>query len=304
MEQANSDRFEEITRYLWGEMSEEEQTEFEMHYFGDAELFGQLCAWRNHLIDSYVSGRLSPSMRQRFEAGIENSWAVNERIRFAETLQGEIDTRNGGSGTPRRGRFARVRESSWRAARAYRRPVLVAAILMSISAVAWLIVRSRQNSLNESARSENSSEPSNQNANRSNQSQPNLKESPTNSGTRASGEANSVLTIPLTSAGTGSASDVRADVLIPPSAVIVKLVLIVEQPQDADYSAVVTTAKDAEIFKTDYLKPHTNEAGKAVELFVPANRLPEGDCIVQLRGVTANNETLAVEKYYLRVRKG
>jgi hypothetical protein len=286
-------------------MSEEEQTEFEMRYFGDAELFGQLCAWRNHLIDSFVSGRLSPSMRQRFEAGIENSWAVNERIRFAETLQGEIDTRGGGLGTPRRGRVARIRESSWRAARSYRRPALVAAILLSISGVAWLIVRSRQDPLNESTGSENSSSgPSAQNANRSTQSQPNLKESPTNSGTRTSGDLNSVLTIPLTSAVTGTASDVRADVLIPPSAVIVKLVLIVDQTQDADYSAVVTTAKDAEIFKTDYLKPHTNETGKAVELFVPANRLPEGDCIVQLRAVTSNNETLAVEKYYLRVRKG
>jgi hypothetical protein len=286
-------------------MSEEEQTEFEMRYFGDAELFGQLCAWRNHLIDGYVSGQLSPSMRQRFEAGIENSWAVNERIRFAETLQGEIDTRSGGFGSPRRGRFARIRESSWRAARGYRRPVLVAAILLSISGVAWLIFRSRQDSLNESARSENSSSgPSAQDPNRSTQSQPNLKESANNSGTRTSGDLSSVLTIPLTSAVTGTASDVRADVLIPPSTVIVKLVLIVDQPQDADYSAIVTTAKDAEIFRTDYLKPHTNEAGKAVELYVPANRLPEGDCIVQLRGVTANNESLAVEKYYLRVRKG
>src|SRR4051812_12659784 len=187
MEPVNSDTIEEITRYLWGEMSEEEQTEFEMRYFGDAELFGQLCAWRNHLIDGYVSGRLSPSMRQRFEAGIENSWAVNERIRFAETLQGEIDTRSGGSGAAPRGRLARIRESWWRVARSYRRPALVGAILLSISGVAWLIVRSRQDSVNEPARSENSSSgPSAQNANSSIQSQPNLPESPTNSETRPS----------------------------------------------------------------------------------------------------------------------
>jgi anti-sigma factor RsiW len=65
---------EELTRYLLGEMPEEEQTDFEMRYFSDGQLFGELCARRNQLIDSYVSGRLSPPMRERFEAGIDKSW--------------------------------------------------------------------------------------------------------------------------------------------------------------------------------------------------------------------------------------
>src|SRR5690242_5285877 len=100
-------------------MSEEEQSEFEMRYFGDAQLFGQLCAWRNNLIDRYVSNELSPLMRQRFEAGIDKSWVVNERIRFAETLQGEIDVRGAGLVTQPRGR-ALTRESLLRLARNYR----------------------------------------------------------------------------------------------------------------------------------------------------------------------------------------
>jgi hypothetical protein len=112
------------------------------------------------------------------------------------------------------------------------------------------------------------------------------------------------LTVPLTSDLTATASDARADVLVLPSIVLVKLILIVDDDtRDADYTAVVTTAKDAEIFKTGSLKPHSNDAGRGVELYVPANRLPDGDYIVHLSGVTANNETIAAGNYYLRVRK-
>jgi hypothetical protein len=111
------------------------------------------------------------------------------------------------------------------------------------------------------------------------------------------------LTVPLTSDLKGTASDARADVLVLPSIVLVKLVLIVDEPRDADYTAVVTTSKDAEIFKTDSLKALPNDAGRSVDFFVPANRLPDGDYVVHLNGVTANNERVAAGNYYLRVRK-
>src|ERR1051326_4573898 len=58
---------EQLTRYLLGEMSEAEQTQIEVRYFADPQLLAELCAWRNRLIDDYVCGGLSPSMRQRFE---------------------------------------------------------------------------------------------------------------------------------------------------------------------------------------------------------------------------------------------
>ena len=88
----NSDNAD-LTRYLLGEMSEAEQTELEVRYFGDPQLFAELCAWRSNLFDEYVGGGLSPSMRLRFEAAIENSWIMNERIRFAETLHEAVERR-------------------------------------------------------------------------------------------------------------------------------------------------------------------------------------------------------------------
>jgi anti-sigma factor RsiW len=96
----------ELTRYLLGEVSEAEQTQLEMRYFSDPQMFAELCAWRNDLIDRYVGGELSPELRDRFDAAIEKSWAMNERIRFAETLQEAMETR----GAPRpRGAWESVR---------------------------------------------------------------------------------------------------------------------------------------------------------------------------------------------------
>ena len=103
---------EELTRYLFGEMAEEEQTQLEAHYFADPEKFAELCAWRDGLIDQYVSGELSPSLRLRFEAAIDNAWAMNERIRFVETLQETIDGR-------REGRQPSRKASLWQSFRSF-----------------------------------------------------------------------------------------------------------------------------------------------------------------------------------------
>ena len=88
---------EELTRYLFGEMAEEDQTQLEARYFADPQRFAELCAWRDRLIDHYMSDELSPSLRERFESAIENAWAMNERIRFVETLQEAIEVRRHGT---------------------------------------------------------------------------------------------------------------------------------------------------------------------------------------------------------------
>jgi anti-sigma factor RsiW len=137
MESVNPDNStnEELTRYLLGEMSEAEQMQVEIRYFADPEMFSELCSWRNNLIDAYVAGQLSPSLRERFEAGIENSWAVNERVRFAETLQEAIEARTGT--TPPYQPPRSLRTFDFR----YRKLLLIAAFLLIILGTFWLILR-------------------------------------------------------------------------------------------------------------------------------------------------------------------
>jgi len=126
---------EELTRYLLGEMSEAEQMEFEVRYFADPQLFAELCAWRSNLFDEYVSGGLSPWMRIRFEAAIENSWIMNERIRFAETMQQAVEARGATSTSYSARRSPRHFTAN------YRKPIITAALLLMILAAVWLILR-------------------------------------------------------------------------------------------------------------------------------------------------------------------
>ncbi len=124
----------ELTRYLLGEMSEAEQMQLEAHYFADPQMFAELCSWRNHLIDSYMAGEVSPALRERFEAGIEKSWAMNERIRFAETLQEAVEKR----GTPApRGRLESLRVLI----ASYRRHLVEAVLLLMTLIAAWIVLR-------------------------------------------------------------------------------------------------------------------------------------------------------------------
>ena len=129
----NSDNAE-LTRYLLGEMSETEQMQLEVRYFGDPEKFTELCAWRNDLIDGYVGGELSPALRDRFEAAIEKSWAMNERIRFAETLQEALEKRGA---PPPPGKWA----SLLIFVTDHRRPLVDAALLLLALIAAWFILR-------------------------------------------------------------------------------------------------------------------------------------------------------------------
>jgi len=291
---------DELTRYLLGEMSEEDQTQLELRCFGDPQLFAELCAFRDKLIDGYVTGGLSPTMRQRFETGIENSWAMNERIRFAETLQEAIAARRDGfvSESPR----PNVRTRGLVAlARRYRRPLFATAILAITLGAGWLFIRNRRQRDMEAGLQTPSPLATDETA-----TSPNQSGSPVNGSVTPSPPTtlyNPMLTVALTSDLGSNATDVRADVLIPQNTIIVKLLLMVEQTPDVDYGVVVQTPAGADVFKTDHLKPHANDLGKSVELFVPASRLPDGDYVIRVSGVTADNEMINAGNYYLHIRK-
>jgi len=293
---------EKLTRYLLGEMSEAEQMELEVSYFADPQMFAELCASRNNLIDSYVAGGLSPSLRGRFEAGIEKSWEMNERIRFAETLQEAIDAR-GASPVLRRHITAL---GSMRAFAAnHRRTILAASALLMILGAGWLVVRIRhqQAAANNEEDGLQNSAPAPFASNRGVSPSPesSVNGSAETSDTTATLKPNPVLAVTLTPDVVRGASDATREILIPQSAIIVHLLLIVDRPQDLDYRGVLTTFEGARVFETGQLRAHANETRRAVELFVPANRLSDGDYVVRLSGVTADNE-LSSANYYFRVR--
>ncbi|PYT01202.1 MAG: hypothetical protein DMF65_08125, partial [Acidobacteria bacterium] len=85
----NSD--EMMTRYLFGELSEAEQSQLEARYFTDAQTFDQLTQLETELVDSYARGRLSPRMRERFERAYLGNPDRRARLRFGEALAAKLD---------------------------------------------------------------------------------------------------------------------------------------------------------------------------------------------------------------------
>ena len=57
---------ERMTRYLLGELAEEEMVALESAYLSDEVLLERLCAVETELIDAYVRGELSAGQRERF----------------------------------------------------------------------------------------------------------------------------------------------------------------------------------------------------------------------------------------------
>lgn len=77
---------ERIHRYLLGDLPEEEQSALEQVFLDDGEVFEQVWAAENDLVDRYVRGKLTPAEKHLFEENYLASPAHCERLAFAKKL--------------------------------------------------------------------------------------------------------------------------------------------------------------------------------------------------------------------------
>jgi len=75
-----------MRRYLLRDLPEEERTRLEDRYAVDADVFEQILAIENDLIDSYIRGELTEVERQKFEAEFLKSAERREKVEFARAL--------------------------------------------------------------------------------------------------------------------------------------------------------------------------------------------------------------------------
>ncbi len=78
---------EEIERYLFGEISDEDRAEFEEKFFLDDELFFEIADAENRLVDSYANGKLKGEKAVRFEKSLEKFPERRKKLANAEALQ-------------------------------------------------------------------------------------------------------------------------------------------------------------------------------------------------------------------------
>ncbi|MEZ5308305.1 MAG: hypothetical protein R2684_14260 [Pyrinomonadaceae bacterium] len=77
-------------KYLYGDLSEGERDAFEDAVFEDVEFAEFVSDVENDLVDSYVSGSMSPLEKSRFESNYSNSESRKRRIAVADSLYSTI----------------------------------------------------------------------------------------------------------------------------------------------------------------------------------------------------------------------
>jgi anti-sigma factor RsiW len=75
-----------LRRYLLGSLSEEEAAELESLYFASDEVFEDLLAEEDDLVDAYVADELPPDERSRFDRLLPVSSRLRNRVETARAL--------------------------------------------------------------------------------------------------------------------------------------------------------------------------------------------------------------------------
>src|SRR5215217_9468494 len=99
-----------ISRYLLGELPEEQQVQIEDRAFSDKDYLATITTVENDLIDEYVRGELSAADRQRFESRFLASAERRKRVEFAKALRSVASAVPG----PERKVVQQARKWSWR----------------------------------------------------------------------------------------------------------------------------------------------------------------------------------------------
>jgi hypothetical protein len=82
----NDDILTLLTRYLLGELTEEEQERVEQRYFADADYLEALRSVESDLTDRYIRRELTGTAREHFEREFLGSPAGRKRVLFADAL--------------------------------------------------------------------------------------------------------------------------------------------------------------------------------------------------------------------------
>ena len=127
-----------IERYLLGEMSEDEQTQFEDSYFANPDLLQRVQEDRSELIDAYARGELDARQRELFERRLRLSPSLRRSVEFARSLYHKLEDPNA-STAQRTGTPTRPDKTSSKWINSYL--PMAAVLLVAVIGVTFLVTR-------------------------------------------------------------------------------------------------------------------------------------------------------------------
>lgn len=74
-----------LLRYVLGECSAQESRKIESAYFANPELLNRLNLVTDELVAAYVAGKMSASLRNRFERCLESKPFIRQKVEKAQS---------------------------------------------------------------------------------------------------------------------------------------------------------------------------------------------------------------------------
>jgi hypothetical protein len=325
-----SDNGKLLTRYLLGNLPEEERLQVEVEFLRDDQRYEQLLALENELFYDYAQNKLSPADREQFEKRFLSSEQNRKRAVLAAAL-----ARKMAEATPVGAAENTVADREprrfWQFLKAYfvvqgaAVKVSLAVLVMVSLALIWLvigIVRLR-NEINRSqarlgAQEEHLQKQAQQERARADELTLKLeREMDENMGLRRmlskaqaqSGEQAekrpSMVSLVLAPSTVRDQASGMKKLYLPPSAGLLKLRLKLKgEAEYESYQVTLLTAEGAEKWSRGGLQAKRTGAGQSIELSLSAEVLAEGDYELRLKG-QASDGTLEEtgDYYYLSIRR-
>jgi len=309
-----------LRRYLLGELSEPERAALETEYFANRETLEEVCAVENDLIDDYVRGNLTDAEQELFEQQYCSSPARLRRIQFGETMLSSLFEipATPGTGVPPEpaprtvlGPFDAVL-SRWRLRMA---PALAGLALILTVAVGLLgleclrlkqrLTASEQAVSSQSQRERELERQLGDLSATSGQLAKDLddlrsqKEREQNNPPGAKLPA--IVAAFALKLGSIRGSGEPQVLMVAQDADVVELRLELGNLDFKKYSATLQTPEGTELWRQSEVRVRPSQIGGRAVIRVPARRLPPGDYVLRLDGISPSGEAVEVSDCYFRV---
>lgn len=315
---------EEITtRYLLGELSEQEQDSLEERYFRDPKLFNAVLQVESELVDAYARGQLSTDMRERFEKSYLNHPARRKRVNFARALTTRIDQREQSVTRAEQSARSDLPSSWWKRlfgivggqAPPLRFAMATIIVLVALAGV-WIFVNRWRQQQREAAQIQTQRENQERREREQTASQQ-PKESPPDSQQRMAqtppetsqpnsntNAAPSIVSLALTVGGVrGADGSATQTLVIPHGTTQANILLDLKDDSYPRYRVSLRKIGGSEVFTQTNIRPRSTNAGARFVFKVSARLLTNGDYTLTLGGITPEGEVDDLTRSLFRVEK-
>jgi hypothetical protein len=319
-----------LTRYLLGDLPEEELLQVEGEFLSDDQGYERLLALENELFYDYAQNKLSPSEREQFEKRFLSSELNRKRAMIALALTrkmseaASVETTEKSIADVEPKRFWQSLKSYFIVQRAAMRGSLAALAIVSLALI-WLVignvrlrnefshfraqqafqeVRLQQQAQQERARADGLNLKLERKIDENETLQQELSKIQAQSAGQAR-RAPSVISLVLAPSIVRDQASGMKKFYLPPGVGLLKLRLkLKEEVEYGSYQVALLTAEGAERWSQDMLQAQRTDSGRSVALLLPAGILAEGDYELRLKGYAPDGTLEETgDYYYLSVRR-